>query len=86
MFGSAELIGICNIIINELLTAKKEDEQQLLCEEYADCLRTLVKTCGLPITDLNVLKPGVLAAMDKTDSPSLTNKARFGLMDIMELV
>jgi len=77
----------CGVILDGLAKAKVVPDKNMLCEEYADCLTALVKSCG------SLLKPvaaslveQVKAAMDRTDSPSLTNKARFALMDVGELL
>lgn len=75
----------CNVILDQLIAAKVKDGQGLLCEEYADCLTALVKSCTELIRGLT-LKPRVKEAMVKADSPSLTNKARFALMDITDLI
>jgi hypothetical protein len=65
---------------------KRVPEAGVLCEEYADCLTTLMRSCK------ELLKPVVTPllakvreAMDRKDSPSLTNKARFALMDIGDM-
>jgi hypothetical protein len=84
-----DITRTCNVILDGLLAAKKEEGQQVLCEEYADCLSTLMKaskdmlkSAGGP----NPLVERVRSAMDRTDAPSLSNKARFGLMDIIDLL
>ena len=78
----------CNIILDGLMVAKVGEEKGMLCEEYADCLTRLVKSC------LDLIRPSVAplvqrvkVAMDRSDGKSvgLTNKARFALMDIVEL-
>ena len=87
----ADITRTCNVIIDGLQTAKKEEGQQVLCEEYAECLSTLMKaskdilkSAGGPSP--NPLIERVRSAMDRTDAPSLSNKARFGLMDIIDLL
>jgi hypothetical protein len=76
----------CGIILDQLMLAKMKSDTGMLCEEYADCLTMLMKSCK------DLLKPSVeplimkvREAMNKEGSPSLTNKARFALMDITDL-
>lgn len=81
-----DITRTCNIILDGIMSAKAKAESGLLCEEYADCLTSLMKSC---IEILRPVAPPLLArvkvAMDRTGSPSLTNKARFALMDLPDL-
>lgn len=87
--GAIDIGGVsrtCNIILDGLIAAKAKPDQGLLCEEYADCLTSLMRSCKpmlAPTVEPLIVR--VKAAMDRTDSPSLTNKARFALMDLPEL-
>ena len=83
----ADITRTCTIILDGLLLAKKEEGQQVLCEEYADCLSTLIRSAKdiLKATGPSLVVR-VREAMDRTDAPSLSNKARFGLMDITDLL
>jgi hypothetical protein len=81
-----DITRTAGIILDGLMSAKVKEDQGMLCEEYADCLTTLMKSCK------ELLKPVVAPllqrvkeAMIKTGSPSLTNKARFALMDLNDL-
>ena len=77
----------CGVILDGLAKAKVVPDKNMLCEEYADCLTALVKSCGALLKPVAApLVERVKAAMDRTDSPSLTNKARFALMDVAELL
>jgi hypothetical protein len=61
-------------------------ETGMLCEEYADCLTTLMKSCKDLIHPMVApLIAKVREAMIKEGSLSLTNKARFALMDITDV-
>jgi hypothetical protein len=80
------LVATCSLILDELQVCKKQEGQQLLCEEYADCLLTLMKSCTLPSETIELFRARIKDAMDKKDSVSLTNKARFGLMDIQDML
>lgn len=77
----------CGVILDGLMSAKVVADKNMLCEEYADCLTALVKSCGTLLKPTSApLVERVKAAMDRTGSPSLTNKARFALMDVSELL
>jgi hypothetical protein len=77
-----DVLKTCSVIVESLIVAKGLEEQQLLCEEYADCLTVLTKSLALKGTDPILTR--VKLAMDRVGSPSLSNKARFALMDIMD--
>ena len=79
-----DITRTCNVILDGLMTAKTSAEKGMLCEEYADCLTRLVKSC------LDLIRPSaaplvarVKVAMERSEG--LTNKARFALMDITDL-
>lgn len=82
-----EIFTTCKIILTQLAECKGKADQQLLCEEFAECAGAIVKSCVTLLQPKHdELKALTRTAMDRTDSPSLTNKARFGLMDIMDLL
>ena len=79
-----DLMRTCTVILDGLLIAKKEEGRGQLCEEYAECLMTLVKSC------LGIIKPSAAPFVTRVREASvkdvsLTNKARFSLMDITEM-
>lgn len=77
----------CGVILDGLSQAKIIADKNMLCEEYADCLTALVKSCGTLLKPTSgPLVERVKVTMDRTGSPSLTNKARFALMDVAELL
>jgi len=83
-----DVTGTCNIILDGLTAAKVKEGQGLLCEEYSDCLTSLMKGCKALLSPVaGPLIVRVRVAMDRTGglAPSLTNKARFALMDITEM-
>lgn len=82
-----EVLATCNVILDGLIVAKVQEGQQLLCEEYADCLTTLMKRCaaGLQAGGVEPTIVRVREAMVRTGSPSLSNKARFALMDLTDI-
>ena len=81
VISSDDVLRTCSVIIESLIVAKGLEDQQLLCEEYADCLTVLTKGT-LKATDPILTR--VKLAMDRVGSPSLSNKARFALMDITD--
>ena len=77
----------CDVILDGLLLAKAGEDKQMLCEEYADCLTALIKSSASLLKPVAAeLKAKVTKAMDRTGAPSLTNKARFALMDVGDLL
>lgn len=82
-----DITHTCNVILDGLMAAKVKRDQGMLCEEYADCLTVIMKRCqSLLRPHASILLDRVKGAMERTDSPSLTNKARFALMDIIDLI
>jgi hypothetical protein len=82
--SSADVLRTSNIILDGLTTAKAAEGKGPLCEEYADCITSLIKS------SITVIKPeggALLARVNevKTRGGSLTNKARFALMDLADL-
>ena len=65
-------------------TAKAAEGKGSLCEEYADCLTALVKA------SVDLIKSSAAATLARVNEAkvkggSLTNKARFALMDLTDL-
>jgi hypothetical protein len=86
VLSAADVITTCNKVLDGIITAKVTDGNQGLCEEYASCLTILTKRCGALILPSSAdLAKRVKDAMDRTDAPGLSNKARFALMDIMDM-
>jgi hypothetical protein len=80
-----DIVRTCNIILDELMTAKVAEGKQHLCEEYADCLKMIMLGCPALLKPVAApLMERMTAAMDRTGSPSLTNNTRFSLMDIQD--
>ena len=85
--GADQVARTCEVILSQMIAAKAEDDTQLLCEEYADCLGSLMKLCKEQLrSEAATLMARVRVAMDRTGSPSLSNRARFSLMDIVDMV
>lgn len=83
---AADIFGTCHHILGGLEISKRIAEKQGLTEEYADCLKKMVIGCKDLLTpevaEVYRLNARVEEAMNRTDSPGLTNKARFALMDV----
>lgn len=82
-----DITRTASIILDGLMTTRVKEEQGMLCEEYADCLTTLMKSCKDILAPVVApLLQRVKEAMIRTPgTPSLTNKARFALMDLTDL-
>jgi hypothetical protein len=83
---AADVLTTCNKIVDGIYSVKGDAAQEPLCEEYADCLKALVKAC------VEVLRPALVPmvsriqkATDRTGAPGLSNKARYALMDVADL-
>ena len=86
ILSAADVIRTCDIILTQLMVCKVMPGKGVLCEEYADCLTTLMKSCSTLIRQsVAPLIVKVREAMVREQSPSLTNKARFALMDITDI-
>jgi hypothetical protein len=85
---AADIFTTCHHILTGLEASKRDAEKQGLTEEYADCLKSLVIGCkSMLVTDsaeLYRLGARIGEARDRKDSPGLSNKARFALMDVEE--
>lgn len=80
-----DVIRTCGVVLDELAASKVAEDKHHLCEEYADCLKMLMLGCTVilkPVAGPLIVR--VKAAMDRTGSPSMSNNARFSLMDITD--
>ena len=81
-----DILRTCGIILDGLCAARVAEGQQQLCEEYADCLGALLKgSVELVRAGVGPTIGRIREAMDRTGAPSLSNKARFALLDLAEL-
>jgi hypothetical protein len=80
----ADVLQTCGIILDGLLAAKATEDQGALCEEYADCLTSLMKCCK-DLIAATVAPVLVRVNEAKVKGGCLTNKARFALMDLVDL-
>lgn len=79
-----DVIRTCGVILDGLLAAKAAEGKGSLCEEYADCLTSLMKA------SVDLIKSSAAATLARVNEAkvkggSLTNKARFALMDLTDL-
>ena len=82
--STPDILQTCDVILDGLTEAKATADKGSLCEEYADCLTALMKCCR------DLIKPSVAPVLTrvglvKERGGSLTNKARFALMDLVDL-
>ena len=83
-----DICQTCGIIIDQLRIARLLPEKGPLCEEYADCLTAIVRASLSLIREYfkeNLLGRVVEAQTRCPEAVSLSNKARFALMDIRDL-
>jgi hypothetical protein len=81
---TAQVLQTANVILDGLAAAKATEGKGSLCEEYADCLADLTKSSrDLIKGSIGSVLARITVAKEK--GGSLTNKARFALMDIVEL-
>jgi hypothetical protein len=83
-----DLVNTVNKILEELSTNRVLEDKGQLCEEYAECLRTLMLNCEAELRVHPFLTPitdRVRTVQDRKGAPSLTNKARFAIMDITDV-
>ena len=86
---STDVFTTAHHILAGLETTRRDEVKKHLTEEYADCLKGLIRGCkDLLRTDraeMFRLVARIGEAKVRTDAPGLTNKARFALMDLEEL-
>ena len=79
----ADLLRTCTVILTGFEEARIREGQQLLCEEYADCLTTLVKSA--PKLEMMSIKSRIQANItSESTSVSMTKKAKFSLMGAID--
>lgn len=79
----ADLLRTCTVILTGFEEARIREGQQLLCEEYADCLTTLVKSA--PKAEMMSIKSRIqMNITSESTSVSMTKKAKFSLMGAMD--
>ena len=77
--SAADLLRTCTVILTGFEEARMREGQQLLCEEYADCLTTLVKSATpAAMMTLKVRIQSNIAS--ESSSVSMSKKAKFSLM------
>lgn len=93
-----QLMDIVSLINDKIWSLTSEEDKSKTVEEYIDCLTRLTKSLKerSPKFYTSVKEDIRLRILEKVDSliakssgiprPSLTNKARFGLMDLKDLI
>jgi hypothetical protein len=83
---SADIHNTCDVVLTGLEAARVAPDQQQLCEEYADCLGSLLKGCkDLIRGGIGPTVSRIMAAKERAGASSLSSKARFALLDLEEL-
>jgi hypothetical protein len=77
--ANENLVRTCDVILTGFEEAKMGEGQQMLCEEYADCLATLVRSSTKDV--VMPLKARITANIaSEATSPSMSKKSKFSLM------
>jgi hypothetical protein len=77
-------------IVQSIRDSYTDEENKLLCEELVDCLATMSSACGKSILAkaawMNpcLVHLAEISNSPRSASPGLTNKARFGLMNLLD--
>ncbi len=79
-----DLVTTINKLLEELTATCALNDKGQLCEEYAECLRTLMLNCETELRAHPFLTP-ITDRVRAVRGPSLTNKSRFALMDITDV-
>lgn len=64
-------------------------DKTLVCEEYIDCFAKMCNSASAILREADyapalVARLGAISGKSKTDSPGISNKARFALMDLVD--
>lgn len=77
-------------IVRSIEESYTVEENKLLCEELVDCLGTMCLACGKSILSkagwmmVCLGKLNEISSSARSTAPGLTNKARFGLMNLLD--
>lgn len=81
--------GLINQIVSVLEESYNIPDRTLTCEEYIDCLANMCSSAGLILSKADWAvavkdRLEVLVKRPRSETPGLTNKGRFALMDIVD--
>jgi hypothetical protein len=90
-FGEADKAAfeaLIGQIICVLETSYNNPDRTLMCEEYVDCLTHMCYSASTLLRDNTTIHPRVtaLTKRPRSETPGLTNKGRFALMDLVDFV
>jgi hypothetical protein len=78
-----DVLQTCSKIMDGLDTAKASGHGAL-CEEFADCLTSLIRACSKELLNPAVLVPRMRSLSERKEG--FPNKARFALMDVIDIL
>jgi hypothetical protein len=82
----ADILQICELVLTGIETTRVLEGKSQLCEDYADCMMSLLKGCKTLVQGgVGPYITRIREAKEKAGAPSLSSKARFALMDILDL-
>ncbi len=77
---------LINQILCVLESSYNNPDRTLMCEEYVDCLTHMCYSASTLLRDNTTIQPRVsaLTKRPRSETPGLTNKGRFALMDLVD--
>jgi hypothetical protein len=77
---------LVNQVVETIRVCHEKEENRLLCEEVIDCYRMMVQAVHVDWMKENVDVLRLVVDAPRDAAPGLSNKGRFALMDILDLV
>ncbi len=77
---------LVNQIVETIRISYEKEESRQMCEEVIDCFLTMVRAVKIGWMREHVDALRSIVGTDKAKAPGLSNKGRFALMDILDLV
>lgn len=79
-------LGLINQILCVLESSYSNPDRNLMCEEYVDCLTHMCYSASTLLRGDTTIQPRVTALVKRprSETPGLTNKGRFALMDLLD--
>ena len=79
-------LGLINQILCVLESSYNNPDRNLMCEEYVDCLTHMCYSASTLLRGDATIQPRVsaLTKRPRSETPGLTNKGRFALMDLVD--
>ncbi len=87
--NSADFANMLQQIVVVIETAYTSADKTLVCEEYIDCFAKMCNSASAILREADyapalVARLGAISGKSKAESPGISNKARFALMDLVD--